>query len=128
MDTLKAAYEALPAHQREALDAAAQRIRAYHEHQKTSSWQIVEANGTRLGQQVMPLDRVGIYVPGGKACYPSSVLMNALPAKVAGNKVGVDEGMAVSCRCWAGDAQLVCRRAPSESVRSGGAGCRPARS
>jgi histidinol dehydrogenase len=84
MDTLKAAYEALPAHQREALDAAAQRIRAYHEHQKTSSWQIVEANGTRLGQQVMPLDRVGIYVPGGKACYPSSVLMNALPAKVAG--------------------------------------------
>lgn len=84
MDTLKAAYETLPAHQREALDAAAQRIRVYHEHQKTSSWQIVEANGTRLGQQVMPLDRVGIYVPGGKASYPSSVLMNALPAKVAG--------------------------------------------
>ncbi|MBX9606085.1 MAG: histidinol dehydrogenase [Gammaproteobacteria bacterium] len=67
-----------------ALGAAADRVRAYHERQKVESWDYREADGTVLGQQVRPLDRVGIYVPGGKAAYPSSVLMNAIPAKVAG--------------------------------------------
>ena len=68
----------------EALNVAAERIRAYAEHQKLESWRFQEADGTILGQQVTPLDRVGLYVPGGKAAYPSSVLMNAIPAKVAG--------------------------------------------
>ena len=68
----------------EALKAAAERVRSYHLHQKQDSWQYEEADGTVLGQQVMPLDRVGVYVPGGKAAYPSSVLMNVMPAKVAG--------------------------------------------
>jgi histidinol dehydrogenase len=81
---LAAAFAALPDAQRTALEAAAGRIRAYHQRQKLESWDYVEADGTRLGQQVTPLDRVGLYVPGGKAAYPSSVLMNALPAKVAG--------------------------------------------
>jgi len=81
---LAKAWEAIPADQREALDQAAQRIRAYAEHQKLGSWSYEEVDGTLLGQQVMPLDRVGLYVPGGKATYPSSVLMNAIPAKVAG--------------------------------------------
>ena len=81
---LKAAYEGLPADQQQALTVAADRIRRYHAHQRQGSWQYTEADGTVLGQQVMPLDRVGIYVPGGKASYPSSVLMNAIPAKVAG--------------------------------------------
>jgi histidinol dehydrogenase len=70
--------------QRQALETAAERIRAYAEHQKLGSWSYTEADGTLLGQQVTPLDRVGLYVPGGKAAYPSSVLMNAIPAKVAG--------------------------------------------
>lgn len=70
--------------QREALAQAATRVRAYAEHQKLESWSYTEADGTLLGQQVMPMDRVGLYVPGGKAAYPSSVLMNAVPAKVAG--------------------------------------------
>ncbi len=70
----------------EALKAAAERVNAYHLHQKQDSWQYEEANGTVLGQQVMPIDRVGVYVPGGKAAYPSSVLMNVMPAKVAGVK------------------------------------------
>ncbi len=69
---------------REALEAAAARVRAYHEKQKSGSWDYREDDGTVLGQQVTPLDRVGIYVPGGKAAYPSSVLMNAIPARVAG--------------------------------------------
>ncbi|MBT5228644.1 MAG: histidinol dehydrogenase [Methylococcales bacterium] len=81
---LKAAYDALPNDQREALDLSANRVRAYAEKQKMSSWQYEEADGTVLGQQVTPLDRVGLYVPGGKAAYPSSVLMNAIPAHVAG--------------------------------------------
>ena len=81
---LKAALQALPGEQRSALESAAARVRAYHERQRATSWDYTEADGTRLGQQVTPLDRVGIYVPGGKASYPSSVLMNALPAKVAG--------------------------------------------
>ncbi|WP_416397728.1 histidinol dehydrogenase [Allohahella sp. A8] len=71
---------------REALEAAAARIRAYHERQAAPSWQYSEPDGTVLGQQITPLDSVGIYVPGGKAAYPSSVLMNAIPAKVAGVK------------------------------------------
>lgn len=81
---IEAALAALPDAQRRALEEAAQRIRAYHERQLMTSWDYVEADGTRLGQRVTPLDRVGLYVPGGKAAYPSSVLMNALPAKVAG--------------------------------------------
>jgi histidinol dehydrogenase len=73
--------------QRQALQTAADRVRSYHEHQKQASWSYTEADGTVLGQQVTAMERVGLYVPGGKASYPSSVLMNALPAKVA----GVDE-------------------------------------
>jgi histidinol dehydrogenase len=69
---------------RQALTEAAERVRRYHERQKTDSWQYAEDDGTVLGQQVTPLDRVGLYVPGGKAAYPSSVLMNAIPARVAG--------------------------------------------
>ena len=70
--------------QREALEVAAERVRSYHEKQKQDSWRYTEADGTVLGQKVTPLDRAGLYVPGGKASYPSSVLMNAIPAKVAG--------------------------------------------
>lgn len=84
---LKAAFEAIPASQREALQAAARRVRAYHERQLEAcgrSWSYRDEDGTLLGQKVTPLDRVGIYVPGGKAAYPSSVLMNAIPAHVAG--------------------------------------------
>jgi len=83
---LKQAYNNLPINQRQALDQAAQRIRSYAEHQKMSSWEYTEADGTVLGQQISPLDRAGLYVPGGKAAYPSSVLMNAIPAHVAGVK------------------------------------------
>ncbi|MBU3591475.1 histidinol dehydrogenase [Polynucleobacter sp. 78F-HAINBA] len=89
-EELKKAYEGLSAEQKNALDVAAQRVRAYHVRQKIEagchSWEYEEADGTRLGQKVTALDRVGIYVPGGKAAYPSSVLMNAIPAKVAGVK------------------------------------------
>ncbi len=81
---LQAALNGLPVAQREALQAAADRVRSYHEKQVMQSWQYTEADGTLLGQQVTALDRVGLYVPGGKAAYPSSVLMNAIPAKVAG--------------------------------------------
>lgn len=81
---LHAALNNLPPAQREALQAAASRVRSYHEKQVMQSWQYTEADGTLLGQQVTALDRVGLYVPGGKAAYPSSVLMNAIPAKVAG--------------------------------------------
>lgn len=83
----KAAFEAIPAAQREALQAAAARVRTYHEAQKKASgesWSYRDGDGTLLGQKVTPLDRVGIYVPGGKAAYPSSLLMNAIPAHVAG--------------------------------------------
>ncbi|MGB7650470.1 MAG: histidinol dehydrogenase [Gallionella sp.] len=83
-DELRAAFEGLSAEQRVALEAAAQRVTEYHQKQMQSSWSYTDADGTLLGQQVTPLDRVGLYVPGGKAAYPSSVLMNALPAKVAG--------------------------------------------
>ena len=81
---LNRARDGLPAAEREALEQAALRVRHYHEKQLAQSWQYSEADGTVLGQKVTPLDRVGLYVPGGKAAYPSSVLMNALPAKVAG--------------------------------------------
>ena len=83
-DELKVAFDGLPAAQRTALEQAAARVRSYHERQKLESWEYTEADGTRLGQKVTALDRVGLYVPGGKAAYPSSVLMNAMPAKVAG--------------------------------------------
>lgn len=81
---LHAALDGLNVEQREALRIAADRVRIYHERQKADSWEYTEADGTRLGQKVTPLDRVGLYVPGGRASYPSSVLMNAIPAKVAG--------------------------------------------
>ena len=81
------ALENIPQDQRQALEVAADRVRSYHEHQKQESWTYTEADGTVLGQQITSLDRAGLYVPGGKAAYPSSVLMNAIPAKVA----GVDE-------------------------------------
>lgn len=81
---LQAAYEGLDTRIAKALQTAAERIRVYAERQKLSSWSYTEEDGTVLGQQVTPLDRVGLYVPGGKASYPSSVLMNAIPAKVAG--------------------------------------------
>lgn len=81
---LDEALQKIPADQRQALEKAAERVRSYHEHQKMESWSYAEADGTLLGQQVTALDRVGLYVPGGKAAYPSSVLMNAIPAKVAG--------------------------------------------
>jgi histidinol dehydrogenase len=81
---LQAALMELPNEQRKALQEAADRVRSYHEKQVMESWHYTEPDGTLLGQQVTPLDRVGLYVPGGKAAYPSSVLMNAIPAKVAG--------------------------------------------
>ncbi|GAB4344751.1 MAG: histidinol dehydrogenase [Gammaproteobacteria bacterium] len=84
LERVKAAREKIPAEELEALEFAAERLRAYAEHQKLEGWSYTEADGTLLGQKVTPLDRVGLYVPGGKAAYPSSVLMNAVPAKVAG--------------------------------------------
>jgi len=81
---LEQALERITAEQREALAVAAERVKRYHEHQRQESWRYTEADGTVLGQQITPLDRAGLYVPGGKASYPSSVLMNAIPAKVAG--------------------------------------------
>ncbi len=81
---LEQALERITPEQREALEIAAERVRSYHERQKQDSWTYTEADGTVLGQKVTPLDRAGLYVPGGKASYPSSVLMNAIPAKVAG--------------------------------------------
>lgn len=85
-DELQQALNTLPAEQRSALEKAAERVRSYHEKQRASDWSYTEADGTVLGQKITPLDRVGLYVPGGKAAYPSSVLMNAMPAKVAGVK------------------------------------------
>ncbi len=81
---LDESLDKIPADQREGLEKAAARVRAYAEHQKIESWSYTEADGTFLGQQVTPMDRAGLYVPGGKAAYPSSVIMNAIPAKVAG--------------------------------------------
>lgn len=85
-DELKAAFDSLDDSLRTSLETAAHRVRAFHERQVAESWEYTEADGTRLGQRVTPLDRAGLYVPGGKAAYPSSVLMNAVPAKVAGVK------------------------------------------
>jgi len=81
---LQTALSQLPADNRQALESAADRVRRYHERQTQTSWTYTEDDGTVLGQKITPLDRVGLYVPGGKAAYPSSVLMNAIPAKVAG--------------------------------------------
>jgi histidinol dehydrogenase len=83
-ERLQQAYREISAAERDALEQAAARIRAYAGHQKLESWEYTETDGTLLGQQISPLDRVGLYVPGGKAAYPSSVLMNAIPAVVAG--------------------------------------------
>ena len=112
---LQAALDGLEPKRRAALEAAAARVRAYHEKQKiecgTHSWEYAEADGTVLGQKVTPLDRVGIYVPGGKAAYPSSVLMNAIPARVAGVKEiimvvptpgGVRNELVLAAACIAG--------------------------
>ena len=85
-DAMKKAYETISAEQREALEFAAERVRVYHQHQKQASWQYMDETGAVLGQKITPLDKVGVYVPGGKASYPSSVLMNVMPAKVAGVK------------------------------------------
>ncbi|MEE8288600.1 MAG: histidinol dehydrogenase [Nitrosomonadaceae bacterium] len=84
---LQQALQSIPAFQREALEQAAERVRAFHQKQLVQSWSYTEPDGTLLGQKITPLNRAGLYVPGGKASYPSSVLMNAIPAKVA----GVDE-------------------------------------
>ena len=83
-EDMQAAYEALPQTQRDTLKGAAARIRAYHEPQKSADWSVRDADGIEVGQRITPLDRVGLYVPGGSAAYPSSVLMNAIPAQVAG--------------------------------------------
>jgi histidinol dehydrogenase len=83
-DKLNSALASIPGDQAQALRLAAERIRAFHEKQLQQSWDYTDKDGTRLGQRVSPIERVGLYVPGGKAAYPSSVLMNALPAKVAG--------------------------------------------
>lgn len=82
--TLQQALQKIPVFQREALEQAAERVRAFHQKQLIQSWSYTESDGTLLGQKITPLNRVGLYVPGGKASYPSSVLMNAIPAKVAG--------------------------------------------
>lgn len=84
IERLQQSLSNISAAQKEALEVAAQRVASYAEHQKIEPWQYTEADGTVLGQQITPLDSVGLYVPGGKAAYPSSVLMNAIPAKVAG--------------------------------------------
>jgi len=83
-DRIQAALTNISSEQRQALEYAAQRVSQYHQHQKQEDWSYTEADGTMLGQQITPLDCVGLYVPGGKAAYPSSVIMNAIPAKVAG--------------------------------------------
>lgn len=83
-DEMKHALETLPSEQRKALEEAAERIRVFHEKELAESFTMTDAMGSRLGQRVTPIDSVGLYVPGGKAAYPSSVLMNAMPARVAG--------------------------------------------
>lgn len=83
-EEMQQALNAIGERERSALELAAQRVKTYHEHQRQDSWQFTEPDGTVLGQKITSMDRVGLYVPGGKASYPSSVLMNAIPAKVAG--------------------------------------------
>ncbi|OGT72012.1 MAG: histidinol dehydrogenase [Gammaproteobacteria bacterium RIFCSPLOWO2_02_FULL_57_10] len=102
-EQMEISLQRLPAVQANALKEAAARIRVYHEKQKQGSWQYQEADGSIYGQKVMPLDRVGIYVPGGKANYPSSMLMNAVPAQVA----GVKEIVAVVPTPWSEAGDLV---------------------
>lgn len=108
---LRAALDGLAVAERDALQTAAERIRRYHERQRSDSWTYTEADGTRLGQRITPIDRVGLYVPGGKAAYPSSVLMNAIPARVAGVRElamvvptpsGVRNPMVLAAACIAG--------------------------
>ena len=108
---LRGAFDGLSAEQRSALEQAAQRVTDYHKKQVQTSWSYTDADGTLLGQQVTALDRVGLYVPGGKAAYPSSVLMNALPAKVAGvgelimvvpTPDGVKNPLVLAAACLAG--------------------------
>ncbi len=110
-EELQRALDSLASADRAALQAAAARIRSYHEHQRAQSWSYVDDDGTRLGQRISPIDRVGLYVPGGKAAYPSSVLMNALPARVAGVRElvmvvptpdGVRNAMVLAAACIAG--------------------------
>jgi histidinol dehydrogenase len=110
-EELRLALDGLPAEQRSALEQAAQRVTGYHKKQVQASWSYTDDDGTLLGQQVTPLDRVGLYVPGGKAAYPSSVLMNALPAKVAGvaelimvvpTPDGVKNQLVLAAACLAG--------------------------
>src|SRR5262249_59461661 len=91
-DDLAAAYRAQPAAVRRDLELAARRIRAFHTRQRERSWSFRDASGARLGQLIQPLERVGVYAPGGRAAYPSTVLMTAVPARVA----GVPEVIAVS--------------------------------
>lgn len=100
---MQTSLDNLPARQRQALDHAAQRIRSYHERQKQESWQYQEADGSIYGQKISPLERVGVYVPGGKANYPSSVLMLAIPARVA----GVKEIIATSPTVYGAEGELV---------------------
>jgi histidinol dehydrogenase len=116
-ERLQQALDGLPDDQRKALEVAAERVRVYHERQKGESWQYTEADGTMLGQKVTPMDRVGLYVPGGKAAYPSSVLMNALPAKVAGVKEiimvvptpgGVVNELVLAAACLSGVDRVFC--------------------
>lgn len=116
-ERLQQALDGLPDDQRKALEIAAERVRTYHERQKGDSWQYTEADGTMLGQKVTPMDRVGLYVPGGKAAYPSSVLMNALPAKVAGVEEiimvvptpgGVVNELVLAAACLSGVDRVFC--------------------
>lgn len=100
---MQTSLDNLPTRQRQALDHAAQRIRSYHERQKQESWQYQEADGSIYGQKISPLERVGVYVPGGKANYPSSVLMLAIPARVA----GVKEIIATSPTVYGAEGELV---------------------
>ncbi len=108
---LRSALDGLSAEQRNALEQAAKRVTEYHKRQLQESWSYTDRDGTLLGQQVTPLDRVGLYVPGGKAAYPSSVLMNALPAKVAGvselvmvvpTPDGIKNSLVLAAACLAG--------------------------
>ncbi|MDP1930010.1 MAG: histidinol dehydrogenase [Gammaproteobacteria bacterium] len=113
-EQMEISLQRLPAVQASALKAAAVRIRDYHEKQKQGSWQYQEADGSIYGQKVMPLDRVGIYVPGGKANYPSSMLMNAIPAQVA----GVKEIIAVVPTPWSEAGDLVFAAAALAGVQT----------
>jgi hypothetical protein len=124
-DELRAAMDAITPAQRGALVAAAERVRDYHQRQLDAcarSWQYRDADGTLLGQKVTPLDRVGIYVPGGKAAYPSSVLMNAIPAQVAGvgeivMVVPTPRGERNACWCWPRPSWPACTGSSPSAAR-----------